>query len=431
MAAPALPLTTDDFAALIALLAPSAGTMAVAVSGGADSMALCLLAHRWASHTGRTVLALTVDHGLRPDSAAEATQVAGWLHRRGIRHAVLPWTGPKPTAGLQAAARATRYRLLAERCRAEGIADVMVAHHAGDQAETFLMRRERGSGPRGLAAMPAARHVDGIRVLRPLLTVPKGRLIATLQACGQDWVEDPSNANQRFARVRTRLVLASGSPSSTDRLAALAHVHGVQREQADAALMRLLAECAFPDPAGFCRIGLRELLAAPPAMAATVLARVVTTVGGLPYLPTDASARRAVSALAAGRGHSLHRCVLWQTSVDEYVACRELRGLNRRPIEPGSPVMWDARFLVAVAPGRGRPALAVGPLGRSGWVQVRPRVTSAIPHRARLVLPTVWAGERVVAVPHLQFGAESGATATFLPAESLAPPHFAVVSAAE
>lgn len=355
MAAPALPLTTDDFAALIAPLAPSAGTMAVAVSGGADSMALCLLAHRWASHTGRAVLALTVDHGLRPDSAAEATQVAGWLRRRGIRHAVLPWTGPKPTAGLQAAARAARYRLLAERCRAEGIADVMVAHHAGDQAETFVMRRERGSGPRGLAAMPAARHVDSIRVLRPLLTVSKDRLRATLQACGQDWVEDPSNANQRFARVRTRLVLASGSPSSTDRLAALARVHGVRREQADAALTRLLAECAFPDPAGFCRIGLRELLAVPPAMAAAVLARVVTTVGGLPYLPGDASARRGVSALAAGRGHSLHRCVLWQTSVDEYVACRELRGLDRRPIEPGSPVMWDARFLVAVAPGRGRP----------------------------------------------------------------------------
>ncbi len=377
------------------------------------------------------MLALTVDHGLRPDSAAEAAQVSGWLDRRGIRHALLAWTGPKPTAGLQAAARAARYRLLAERCRAEGIADVMVAHHAGDQAETFVMRRERGSGPRGLAAMPGARHTDGIRVLRPLLTVSKDRLRATLQACGQDWVEDPSNANQHFARVRTRLVLASGSPSSTDRLAAFARAHGVQREQADTALTRLLTECAFPDPAGFCRIGLRELLAAPPAIATAALARVLTTVGGLPYLPADASARRAVSALAARRGHSLHRCVLWQTGVDEYVASRELRGLDRRPIEPGSPVMWDARFLVAVALGRGGPALAVGPLGHSGWVQVRPHVTSAIPHRARLVLPTVWAGERVVAVPHLQFGTEWGATATFLPAESLAPPHFAVVSAAE
>ncbi|MBM4438672.1 MAG: tRNA lysidine(34) synthetase TilS, partial [Actinobacteria bacterium] len=128
--------------------------VAVAVSGGADSLALTLLADEWARRTGRSIAALTVDHGLRPDSAAEASQVGAWLAAARIRHEVLRWEGQKPRSGIHAAAREARYRMLTSWCRENDVRDLLLAHHRDDQSETFLMRLARGSGPDGLAAMP-------------------------------------------------------------------------------------------------------------------------------------------------------------------------------------------------------------------------------------------------------------------------------------
>lgn len=110
------PLDAPEFDALMTRLAP-AGPLAVAVSGGADSLALCLLASAWVRRAGRSLTALTVDHGLRPDSAAEAAQVGDWLGAQGIPHVILNWTGPKPATGLPAAARKARYDLLLSWCR--------------------------------------------------------------------------------------------------------------------------------------------------------------------------------------------------------------------------------------------------------------------------------------------------------------------------
>ncbi|MGE0725158.1 MAG: tRNA lysidine(34) synthetase TilS, partial [Alphaproteobacteria bacterium] len=126
--------------------------LAVAVSGGPDSLALTLLADGWARARGGAVLALTVDHGLRPEAAAEAATVAAWLGARGIAHATLEWSGPRPMAAIQAAARAARLDLLAAACREAGILHLLLAHHRQDQAETASLRGARGSGTDGRAA---------------------------------------------------------------------------------------------------------------------------------------------------------------------------------------------------------------------------------------------------------------------------------------
>ncbi len=201
-----MPSTSIDpaaFALAMQAFAPfeSQPVIAVAVSGGPDSLALLLLVDRWARDQGGAALALTVDHGLRPDSAAEAAQVGAWAKARGIAHAVLPWTGDKPQTGIQAAARQARYRLLTEACAARGILHLAIAHHADDQAETVLFRRERGSGPAGLAGMTAARSLGAVRMIRPLLGWPKSALTQTCRHFGQDFVEDPSNRSDRFART--------------------------------------------------------------------------------------------------------------------------------------------------------------------------------------------------------------------------------------
>ena len=199
-------LSDDEFAALMAQFAPfeAAPAIAVAVSGGRDSMSLALLASRWAARCGGDLVAITVDHGLRPDSASEARQVGGWLRAHGIRHGVLRWPGPYPSSGIQAAARQARYRLLTDYCRDHAILHLLVGHHREDQAETVWIRHERASGRDGLAAMAPLSEQMHLRLLRPLLDVPRARLSAILDTIGQGWIDDPSNDNTQMARGRLR-----------------------------------------------------------------------------------------------------------------------------------------------------------------------------------------------------------------------------------
>src|SRR6476659_466529 len=181
--------------------------LALAVSGGADSMALLhLVAHSRAEGAlTREVTVLTVDHGLRASSREEAAMVGRMAASLGLSHALLTWTrDERQSGGLQERARQGRYDLMAAYCQAHDIPALVTAHHLDDQAETFLMRLKRGSGLDGLAAIPEESVWSGIAVLRPLLEMPKARLAATLAAASLGWAEDPSNCDERFERARMR-----------------------------------------------------------------------------------------------------------------------------------------------------------------------------------------------------------------------------------
>jgi tRNA(Ile)-lysidine synthase len=190
----------------------------LAVSGGSDSTALLVLAARWAKGLKKRLkrpprlIAVTIDHGLRPESAREAAVVKRLARRLGVPHRTVRWRGKKPKAGLQEAARNARYRLLAQAATAAGYEHILTAHTLDDQAETVLFRLARGSGLTGLAAMahaspiPAGRDTP-IFLVRPLLRVGKERLVATLKAAGIDHSEDPTNRDPRFARTRLRSLM--------------------------------------------------------------------------------------------------------------------------------------------------------------------------------------------------------------------------------
>ena len=165
-------------------LAPDA-PVAVAVSGGPDSMALLVLAADEAQRSGRVLHALTVDHGLRADAGAEARQVGRWAQALGVPHTVLTHTGDAPRASVQAAARGIRYRLMADWCAAHDMAALLVAHTREDQAETFLLRLARGSGVDGLSAMATDTTRNGMRLLRPLLDVREMRCAPCSQTRGR------------------------------------------------------------------------------------------------------------------------------------------------------------------------------------------------------------------------------------------------------
>lgn len=197
--------------------------LAVAVSGGADSLALLLLAH---DALGPRVRALTVDHGLRAESAAEAAQVAAICRTLGVAHATLRWDGAKPVAGVQAAAREARYRLMTDWCEAQGIGWLATAHHADDQAETLMMRLARGAGLGGLAGVRAARPLSpGVTLLRPLLDARRAELAAIVEATGLVPLDDPSNRDPRYERTRARRWLAAqGDLDATPLAASAAHL---------------------------------------------------------------------------------------------------------------------------------------------------------------------------------------------------------------
>jgi tRNA(Ile)-lysidine synthase len=183
----------------------------LAVSGGPDSTALLVLAARWAKRLKRApkLIAITVDHGLRPDAAREAATVKRLARSLGVAHRTLHWRGRKPQNGLQEAARQARYALLAQAAAQARVAHILTAHTLDDQAETVLFRLARGSGLYGLTGMARATPlpVGGVReifLVRPLLHLPKARLIAMLKAARIGFADDPSNRDPRFTRTRLR-----------------------------------------------------------------------------------------------------------------------------------------------------------------------------------------------------------------------------------
>jgi tRNA(Ile)-lysidine synthase len=200
----------------------SARVLILAVSGGPDSTALMVLAARWraALRSGPKLIAVTIDHGLRPESAREARAVKRLAAALGVRHRSLRWTGAKPTSGLQEAARSVRYRLLAAAARATGARHVLTAHTLDDQAETVMIRMTRGSGLAGLGAMARntslASAAGELLLVRPLLGIEKARLIATLAAVGISFVDDPSNCDPRFARARLRSLMPALAAEGLD-----------------------------------------------------------------------------------------------------------------------------------------------------------------------------------------------------------------------
>lgn len=181
--------------------------LAVGVSGGADSLALALMANEQLKVYGYKIVALTVNHGLRPGAAKEAEYVAQIMQDNGIEHHILVWQGCKPESGIEEAARLARYSLMKKWCDEHKVKVLLVAHHLYDQAETFLMRLQRGSGLSGLCAMREVSDFDGLKVVRPLLDVSPNILKDYLKSKNIKWVEDESNLNTKYLRNKIRKFL--------------------------------------------------------------------------------------------------------------------------------------------------------------------------------------------------------------------------------
>jgi tRNA(Ile)-lysidine synthase len=326
------PVSAFEAAALFADLSKTR-VLILGVSGGPDSTALLWLAARWRARRkhGPTLIAVTVDHGLRPESAREARVVKRLAHELDVTHRTVRWSGKKPASGIQQAARDARYRLLADAARKAGARHVLTAHTLDDQAETVLFRLARGSGiaglkgmlregplpvlggtpsplvgegwgggvsasaklgnksPSGLASLGHLPHKGGggtesaassdPLLVRPLLSIPKSRLLATLTAAKIPFADDPSNRDPRFTRPRLRELMPGLAAEGLDarRLSGFAR----RMARADQAIERAVDEAQvrlWVSAAGSVVFG-RGFAELPPEISLRLLGRAVARLG--------------------------------------------------------------------------------------------------------------------------------------------------------
>jgi tRNA(Ile)-lysidine synthase len=398
---------TDRFADQLAAIGgfEARPHLAVAVSGGPDSLALALLCASWAKQRGGRVTALVVDHGLRPESADEAAQTIDLLRKHGLETAQLGWVGPYPSANLQAEARAARYRLLEQWCAEHHVLHLLIGQHRDDQIETLLQRLDRGSGIDGLAGVSAVSYRAFGRLLRPLIDVPKADLVATCAQAGVGWIEDPGNRSERFARSRLRGVLSRSFQTPPERLAAAAAHIARARAALEQATADILAQTLSLNPAGFAWLNVDPLRAAPAEILLRAISAAGAAVAGAKHPPRlERLERLAARLLCAQRKAGTFGGCRW-TPTD-----RDIWLISREPaaIAPPKPfdgaTVWDDRFHVSGGWAglmiQSFDALRQAEAKAAGW---RPPPQNRWPRVAWGGIPALCDLDGLLAVPHLNY----------------------------
>ncbi len=347
----------NDPAVLARLFAPAAAQPAIglAVSGGPDSLALMLLAQRWAQSLSSppVLLVYSLDHGLRPEARDEVSMVLALAQKLGLPARGLQWTGPKPETGLQEAARLARYRLIGEAMQADGARLLLTAHHRADQAETVLMRLAHGSGIEGLKAMTPLAVVENVSIFRPLLDVEPSSLGALLNEAGIEPAHDPSNDDTAYERVRWRKLLPALAGEGLDS-AALSRF-AARMAEADAALAQM-ADAGFEelvrlDGFGAASLPRAALLALSPAIGRRVLGRILNIVGGRQKPRALGQVERLYDQLAVEglpRAATLMGAIVRLKGETLTVSREPGRALPEdRNLVPGGEMIWDERFRIA------------------------------------------------------------------------------------
>lgn len=370
----------------------------VAVSGGGDSMALLHLLHQFCTLHCCKLRAVTVNHGLRAEAADEAKMVAAQCARLGILHDTLLWDDWDGQHNLQNAAREARYSLMASWARDNDITTIALAHTAEDQAETFLMRLARRSGVDGLSGMQARRHNEGIIWVRPLLNANRATLREYLLQDQVNWVEDPSNEDLNFDRIKARKALELLAPLGID-VAGLAEV-AWNMEKARQALdwqAFLAARDMVTVDAGAVVIDEQKMRLLPDEISRRIFVKSFGWISGSQYAPRRGAVANLISALRKGQAGTADGCHARRVGRNIWIF-RELNAV--RDTQSSMDMLWDERWRLSTSQEPDdASALTIRALGQKGLEQCPEWRASGRPHPVLLSTPAVWSGETVVAAP--------------------------------
>lgn len=362
------------------------GPIGVAVSGGSDSLALLVAL----VEAGVEAYAATVDHGLRPEAADEARHVGKICQGLKVPHEVLKWSGG-PTKNIQADARNARYGLLADWAASHNLNTVALGHTLDDQAETFLMRLKRGSGVDGLSAMAESRYMSGVLWWRPLLKQKRQDLRQYLTGAGVQWIEDPSNADDQFERVRTRkaLEVLASLGISADILAKTADRMARARAVLEAELQSFARSSTKVQRSGSVRLTMSALRAAEAENRYRLLAHALKWVSGQTYRPRFESLERLWNAMERAEKSTLHGCLVAPITGEKYEITREIKAM---PIVSAC-LTYDSRWQCDPATGQIRPLMSDGLALCDQW-------TSTKETRAALeASPSLWRDGELLSAP--------------------------------
>ena len=398
-------LEDEDFADLVTRFVPFQEKIAVAVSGGSDSMALAFCLKRWA---GQSLVAFIVDHALRDESAAEAAQVKARLENLGIETEILRWEHPPIAARLHEKARQARYDLLSAACKRHGAKDLFLGHHREDQAETILMRLAKGSGIEGLSGMAPENLRNEIRLLRPFLSVSKTRLISTCTAAGIEFVTDPSNMSEKFARGRLRknADLLAQEGMTIDSLLKLGARAAEVKDALDFYTTELLRATVVLEPGGTLCVDRHAFCRTPRATGLRALAACLRYIHDDVYPPEHKALSLLwdiFSSLAAEATRTLSGCLVTMTE-NKICFLREVSAITDiLPLRDNTPVLWDGRWLVMPPKLLEAKPLTIRALGNPPHAEIdllSPLLRRQIPRgRVRASLPALWVGETLYALP--------------------------------
>lgn len=382
--------------------------LGVAVSGGGDSVALLHVLAGWARDGGPELHAVTVDHGLRAEAAAEAAGVAALCTTLGVPHATLRWTGWDGTGNLMDAARRARLDLISGWALGRGIGHVALGHTLDDQAETFLMRLARGSGVDGLAGMAYQRKAQGVVWLRPLIDIARQDLRDYLTRHAVPWVDDPTNEDDRFDRIKMRQALALLEPLgiTRDRIADTVYRMSMARNVLQTAARRF-AESGTSEASGALSADKYKLAAEPYETQLRFAAEAIRWVSSAEYRPRIESLMEIFADVMSGRKRTLSGCILSSDTTHMWIT-REPRAVATLAGPTDQP--WDKRWQLS---GPHAPDLEIRALGAEGLHQVKDWRATGIPRDTLIVTPSIWRDATLVAAPSAGFGA--GWTATVSP----------------
>ena len=369
----------------------SDGPVGIAVSGGGDSMALLHLAHRWSRTTGRPLAAVTVDHTLRDGSDREAAAVHEWCAAAGIDHTTLVWNTWDGHGNVQAAARTARYRLIADWADSKGIATLALGHTRDDAVETFLMRLARKAGIDGLAVMAHRFTRHDLTWLRPLWLVPRADLRAYLRRHEVRWIDDPSNDDVDFERIRIRKALDLLADTGL-RPDALHHAAVAAAEARDA-----LDHYTRQEARAHSRMDGPDLILTLPAdlpaeTARRLRAKAIQWMGRLDYPPRHSSMEHLMTGLALEGKHTLAGCLVTRDGNSLRLA-RELQAV--RSLSTPTRERWDGKWAFD---GPHADDLDLRPLG-DDITQCPDWRATGLPRASLMAAPAVWQGDTLVAAP--------------------------------
>ena len=379
---------------------PDEKKIAVAVSGGADSTALCLLTRQFASKHGAEMIAFVVDHGLRPCSAEQAAITIKRLEQRGIVCRLLKWEGEKPSRGIEQAAREARYRLLFQACEEEGCGSLLLGHHRQDQAETFLIRRARGSGVVGLAGMSAVRETGFGRILRPLLGVSPQDLKEYDLFCDMPWVEDETNLTDQFERGRLRRTL---TPEQIEDAFQQTLIYGKKRRKIEEETAAFVSQNTEVSDKGYLLFSKKAFFSLSEETSLFCLGDFLRFIADRPYAPRTDPLKglyEKMRTLSFG-GVTLGGCRISACSKDRVLIWREESDLPApEKIAGRTEFGWDRfSFRLDFVPSD---TMFVAPLKNADAGK------RDFPKRAFCVLPAIFDNEGLFIAPHLGYKRTKG-----------------------